>query len=75
MAAAMSISSGWAAAPLIQSAVVDYAKNRIVIGGQSFSPAKAAPVVTLAGMQLTLVSFGNTKISANLPGQLCAGIL
>ena len=47
MAAAMSISSGWAAAPLIQSAVVDYAKNRIVIGGQEFSPAKAAPVVTL----------------------------
>ena len=56
-----------AAVPSISSAVVDYAKNRIVIAGKNFSPAKTAPTVSLAGTQLTLVSFGNTKISASLP--------
>jgi hypothetical protein len=61
-----------ATTPNIFSAVVNYSNHRITITGQNFSPSGLAPKVSLANIQLTLVSFTNQSITATLPA-LAAG--
>src|SRR5690349_19448810 len=59
---------GWTATgPVIQSAIANFTTNTITVTGQNFSPTQAAPAVTLGNTALSLVSFSNTKIIANLP--------
>jgi len=41
--------------------------------GTNFSPAGAAPGVTLDNTNLVLASFSNTRVVANLPGGLLGG--
>src|SRR5215469_16312552 len=48
-----------ATTPNIFSAVVNYSNHRMTITGQNFSPSGLAPKVSLANIQLTLVSFTN----------------
>jgi len=73
-AAVLSPALVWAAgAPVILSVQAHYAKNHIVLTGRNFSPTKAAPVVTLGNTVLTVASFGNTEISADLPAGFTPG--
>jgi hypothetical protein len=64
----------WSAtAPLILSTVVNTSTNQITITGRAFSPAGTAPTVMLANTKLTLVSFTNQTVVANLLSGLPAG--
>jgi hypothetical protein len=56
-----------AGVPVIFSAVPNYPASQIAIGGQNFSPTGLAPTVRLGKSTLTLASFGNLSIVANLP--------
>src|SRR5581483_1271397 len=55
------------AAPSIYTTVVNTSANELSITAKGFDPAGLAPTVTFANTSLTLVSFTNTKIVAQLP--------
>ena len=59
--------------PVIFSTVINNSKHQISITGNSFSPAGAAPTVALDNTILTLVSFTNNTVSANMLTGLKAG--
>jgi hypothetical protein len=59
--------------PVILSAKVDYAANRITIAGSSFSPDGVAPTVSLEDTTLPVVSFTDQSAAASLPGDWASG--
>jgi hypothetical protein len=64
----LACSPSWAASgPIISSALANYANNQIVLTGENFKPAAAAPSVRLGGTALTLLSSTNRNIVAILP--------
>jgi hypothetical protein len=70
----LAASTAWCSTPpVIYSTGIDSATNQITISGNAFSPAGAAPTVILDNSQLTLVSFTDQSIMANLPSNLSAG--
>jgi len=69
----LAVSARSATGPLIFSAVVHNSANQIIITGNGFSPAGTAPIVTLDGTRLVLVSFTDQSVLANMPTGLNAG--
>lgn len=66
--------TAWAAGgPAIFTAVINSSSSQITITGQNFSPAGTAPTVTLVPARLTLVSFTNQNIVANVPTGFAPG--
>src|SRR5579871_1270018 len=66
--------AAWSAsAPVIYSTVINTALNQITITGQNLSPTSMPPGVAFNSQNLTLVSFTNTTVVANLPASLQAG--
>lgn len=61
------------AVPVVYSAVVNTSNNQLAISGNNFSPTGVGPRVTLAQTGLSLVSFTNRSIVAQLPTGLAAG--
>lgn len=59
--------------PVIFATVINNSTHQISITGNSFSPAGAAPTVALDNTILTLVSFTNNTVSANMLTGLKAG--
>ena len=59
--------------PTITSVTVDYNNSRITVAGSNFSPTGGAPTISLSGSSLSLVSFSNIQIVANIPSGLQAG--
>jgi hypothetical protein len=58
-----------AATPVVNSSVINYsaAPNQITIAGSGFSPQGKTPTVLFNNVNLTVVSFSDTQIVANLP--------
>jgi len=66
--------AAWSAiAPVIYSTVVSTATNQVTVTGQNFSPIGATPTVKLEHTPLTVVSFSNQSVIANLLPALAAG--
>src|SRR5438094_802297 len=68
-------SKSFAQTPVINNTTINYATtpNRMAVAGSNFSSSGAAPTVVFNGVTLTLVSFSNTSIVANLPTALASG--
>ena len=62
-----------ATAPVICSVVVNTAANEIIISGRNFSPTGTPPTVTSGGTKLTLVSYTNSIIVAQVGSGMLAG--
>src|ERR1700730_16204262 len=57
-----------AAAPIVNSTLINYTTNQITVDGKNFSPSGGAPTVLFNAVNLgPLVSFTNQTIVANLP--------
>jgi len=61
------------ATPLVNNTSINYPANQISISGLDFSPTGKAPIVLFNAITMTLVSFTNTAIVANLPSGTAAG--
>src|ERR1019366_4398240 len=70
-AALAGIAAGAQAPPLIYSAIIDTSKtpNLLDLTGTNFAPFGGFPSVTFDGTLLTLQSYGNTAIVANMPSK------
>jgi Protein of unknown function (DUF1554)/Collagen triple helix repeat (20 copies)/IPT/TIG domain len=66
---ALTLSAATAAAQLvtINNVSINYTNNQLTINGSGFEPAKKAPTVNFNGANLTLVSFTNNVVVAQLP--------
>jgi hypothetical protein len=62
----LTVHASWAADPVIYGSVVNPSTSQITISGKLFSPAGTAPTVTLDNTTLSLVSFTNQTVVANL---------
>src|SRR3569623_1689914 len=56
-------------APVVNTTAIKYSTNRITITGISLSPTGAAPTVNFNSSNLSMVSFSNTIVVANIPVQ------
>jgi hypothetical protein len=65
--------TAWAAAPVVYSTVVNTSNNEIAISGNNFSPTGLAPKVIFAHTAVSVVSFTNRTIAAQLPTGYAAG--
>lgn len=76
-AAVLLLSSLFAAAatPVVNNSVINYSvsPNQITINGSGFQPQSAAPTVLFNNVTLTLGSFSNAQVVANLPTGTSAG--
>jgi len=65
----LTLSAATAAAQLvtINNVAINYTNNQLTINGSGFEPAKKAPTVNFNGANLTLVSFTNNVVVAQLP--------
>ena len=61
------------ATPLVNNTSINYPANQISISGLDFSPTGKAPIVLFNAITMTLASFTNTAIVANLPSGTAAG--
>src|SRR5713226_9308187 len=61
------------AMPLVNNTSINYATNQISISGSDFSPTGKASTVLFNAVTLSLVSYTNTAIVANLPAGTGAG--
>ena len=57
----------------VRSATIDYGSGQVTFSGSGFEPLKKAPTVLFNGAPLTIDSFSNTQIVANLPANTTAG--
>lgn len=57
----------------LNSATINYSNNQVTFAGTCFEPLKKAPTVLFTGTPLTLVSYTDTQIVANLPANTKAG--
>jgi hypothetical protein len=62
-----------ATTPVIYSVVVNTAANEIIISGKNFVPSGTPPIVTSGGAKLTLVSYTNSIIVAQVGSGMLAG--
>src|SRR5579864_4233708 len=62
-----------ASTPVIDSATLNSTQTQISVAGQNFLTGLSAPVVTLDGTVLALVTFSNSLIVANMPINLQYG--
>jgi len=64
----LTLSAATAAAQLvtINNVSINYTNNQLTINGSGFEPAKKAPTVNFNGANLTLVSFTNNVVVAQL---------
>lgn len=64
-----------AATPVVNNSVINYGvtPNQITINGSGFQPQSAAPTVLFNNSTLTVVSFTNMQVVANLPSGTSAG--
>jgi hypothetical protein len=62
-----------AATPVVNSGAINYSTNQITLTGTGFEPAKTKPTVSFNGIALTVSTFSNTQIVANLPAGLTPG--
>ncbi len=53
--------------PVVNNTAIDYNANQITVSGSGFSPQGRAPAVSFNNTSLTLLSFSDTQITANLP--------
>src|SRR5579871_5585448 len=61
--------------PTITTAVANYAKMQLNLGGQNFSPTGILPTVSIAGTKLTVASYNDTTVQTNLPQGLYGSFL
>jgi hypothetical protein len=57
----------------VSNATINYSANQVTINGTSFEILKKSPTVLFSGAPLTIASFTNTQIVANLPANTAAG--
>ncbi len=67
-AAVLLLASIFAAAstPLVNNSIINYGANQITIAGTGFSPQGKAPTALFNNVSLSIVSFSDTQIVANL---------
>jgi hypothetical protein len=58
---------------IVNNSSINYSNNQLTINGTGFSPSGKAPIVNFNAINLTLVSFSNTVILANLPPSTTSG--
>jgi hypothetical protein len=57
----------------VSNATINYSANQVTINGTSFETLKKSPTVLLRGAPLTIASFTDSQIVANLPANTAAG--
>jgi hypothetical protein len=57
----------------LNSATINYGNNQVTFSGSGFEPSKKSPIVLFTGTPLTMVSYTDTQIVADLPSNTKAG--